>query len=94
MASKEESVKNYGKIVAKAWGDEEFKKRLLADPKNTLKENGVQVPENIDIKVMENTDKLIHLPLPPKPKEGELSDEQLENIAAGHEQDPCLYESY
>jgi len=44
--------------------------------------------------VMENTDKLIHLPLPPKPKEGELSDEQLENIAAGHEQDPCLYESY
>tara|TARA_B100000315_G_scaffold218472_1_gene219800 strand:- start:160 stop:363 length:204 start_codon:yes stop_codon:yes gene_type:complete len=36
---------NYGKIVAKAWSDEEFKAKLMADPKSVLKENGVDVGE-------------------------------------------------
>ena len=36
---------NYGKIVAKAWSDEEFKAKLMADTKSVLKENGVDVGE-------------------------------------------------
>ena len=84
MASREEMQKSYGKIVARAWADEEFKNRLLTDPKSVFKENGIRVREDIDIKVLENTDKRVHLSLPPKPKEGELSYEELENIAAGN----------
>ena len=31
--------------VTKAWSDEEFKAKLMADPKSVLKENGVDVGE-------------------------------------------------
>ncbi len=40
----EERLKAYSRIVAKAWGDEAFKQRLLADPKATLQAVGVPVP--------------------------------------------------
>ena len=35
--SREEAQKNYGKIVAKAWQDAEFKAKLMVDPKSVLK---------------------------------------------------------
>jgi hypothetical protein len=76
----EAAQKNYDKVVAKAWSDEEFKRTLIADPESVLKENGVEVPEGMEIKVVENTDKLVHVTLPPKPKEGELSDQDLQNV--------------
>ncbi len=79
----EESRKNYGKIVAKAWSDEQFKAGLMADPKTVLKENGVDVSDSVEVKVVENTDNVIHFTLPPKPEEGELSDAELENVAGG-----------
>lgn len=47
------------------------------------KENNVDMPEGIEVKVVENTDKLVHFTLPPKPKEGELSDEELGKVAGG-----------
>jgi len=37
---REEFQKAYGKVVAKAWADDGFKAKLLADPKTVLKENG------------------------------------------------------
>ncbi len=81
--SMEEAQKNYGKVVAKAWSDEDFKAKLMADPKSVLKENGVEVPDDIEIKVVENSDKQVHFILPPKPKEGQLSDEELGRVAGG-----------
>jgi hypothetical protein len=74
--SREETQKNYGKIVAKAWQDAEFKAKLMADPKSVLKENGVEVPERSEVKIVENTDKLVHFTLPPKPNEGNIGDEE------------------
>ena len=81
--NREDAQNRYGKIVAKAWTDEAFKARLMSDPKSIFKENGIDVPEDVEVKVVENTDKLIHFSLPPKPEEGDLSDEELEKIAAG-----------
>ncbi len=46
-----EERKEYAKIIAKAWVDEEFKKRLLADPATVLKENGIEIPEGMTVKV-------------------------------------------
>ncbi len=37
----EERAKAYSRIVAKAWEDEAFKQRLLADPKATLQAEGL-----------------------------------------------------
>ena len=76
---------DYAKVVAKAWSDEAFKARLLADPYAALNEAGVEVPAGVTakVKVVENTSDTVHLVLPPPPPEGELTDEDLDKVAGG-----------
>ena len=64
--------KEWDQIVAKAWADKKFKKRLLADPAAVLKENGLAVPVGMKIIVVENTDKVTTLTLPLKPEDENL----------------------
>lgn len=50
------------RIVAKAWVDPEYKKRLLADPIAAIEELGYTLPETAPrLRVLENTDKVHHL---------------------------------
>ncbi len=74
--------KAYGKLVAKAWSDDEFKVELLSDPMKVFKENSIEVPEGIEVRMVENTTDTIHFILPPEPS-GELTDEQLEGPSGG-----------
>ena len=83
MAGQELS-KKMGQIIAKAWNDESFKKRLLADATTVIKEEGVDVPAGFKVRAVENTDKLIHVIIPVKPT-GELNAEKLRAIADGSE---------
>ncbi len=80
--AREEFQKAYGKVVAKAWGDDDFKAKLLADPMTVLKEYGLAIPEDVELRVVENTDKVVYLILPPEPAE-QLSEEELEMVAGG-----------
>jgi hypothetical protein len=75
--------KQFGQIIAKTWSDESFKQRLLANPAATLKAEGFEMPAGVEVRVLENSEKAFYLVLPPKPATGELSDEDLENVAAG-----------
>ena len=52
------------KIITKAWTDEDFKARLIAEPAAVLKEEGIVVPAGITIKVMEDTDNVTHVVIP------------------------------
>ena len=70
-------------IIVRAWSDEVFKKRLLADPAAVLKESGLEMPEGVQIRMVENTDKVIHLVLPRKTDSGELEGEDLEQAVGG-----------
>lgn len=72
----------YGKVVAKAWRDPAFKAKLIADPQAVLREAGMGVPAGATVKVVENTGTHLHFVLPPKPT-GQLSDEALDEVAAG-----------
>ena len=74
--------KQWSQIVAKAWADAKFKQRLLADPAAVLKENGIEVPPGVTVKIIENSEKVVHLTLPAKP-DGELSEEALAKVAGG-----------
>ena|SRR5208282_2303409 len=74
-------AKQWAQVVARAWADAAFKKRLLAQPTAALKEVGLEAPEGFQVKVVENTDRLAHLVLPPAP--GELAEEELERVAGG-----------
>ncbi|MBF0304578.1 MAG: NHLP leader peptide family RiPP precursor [Alphaproteobacteria bacterium] len=77
------------RIIAKAWADEAFKAKLIADPAATLLAEGIAVPANITLKVVENTDTVLHIVLPPRPTD-ELSAESLDGIAGGACLDPGI----
>ena len=72
------------RLFAACWKDEALKARLLADPKAVLKEHGLDVPDGIDVKVVENADDCVHITLPAPPAgDMDLSDEELSNAAGG-----------
>jgi hypothetical protein len=76
-------AKKYGQVVARAWSDPAFKKRFVSDPAGAAKEFDIQIPEGIQIKVVEDTASVRHVILPARPSAQELSDEQLQQVAGG-----------
>ena len=82
-AQPQEWSKKVGQITAKAWTDADFKKRLLSDPVAVLKDYGLTVSPDIQIKILEDTDTLVHFTLPRKPAGKELSEEDLSAVAGG-----------
>ena len=77
-----EQTKQYQQIIAKCWADESFKQQLMADPAGTLTQEGMEVPEGMTLKVVENTSHELHLVIPTPPTD--LSDEALEGAAGGN----------
>jgi hypothetical protein len=70
MASKREIglVQSAGKVIAKAWRDEAFKKRLQQDPLTVLRAEGVDLPKGVrEVRVVEDGPDLRYLILPVKP---------------------------
>ena len=76
-------ARQYGQVIARAWADEDFKQRLLADPAAVLQAEGIAVPQGVELRAVENTDKVMYFMLPPEPS-AELSDEQLDQVAGGN----------
>ncbi|MGH2984253.1 MAG: NHLP leader peptide family RiPP precursor [Solirubrobacterales bacterium] len=72
-----------GKIIARAWTDEGYKARLVSDPRSVFEEAGLDLPDGLDIRVVEDTPGVHNFVLPCAPAEGELSEEALEQVAAG-----------
>ena len=71
-------------LFAACWKDEALKARFMADPKAVLAEHGIDVPANIDVNVVENSDNTVHITMPAGPTgAGELSDVELNNVAGG-----------
>jgi hypothetical protein len=61
------------RVAARALEDDSYRDRLIADPASVLREEGLTVPENVEIEVHQNTPTKVHLVLPPgPPAEGEL----------------------
>ena len=83
MAKDEAPRDQYDRIIEKAWADPAFKRRLMSDPKEVAKEFGFSVPAHIELRVVENTDKIVHVVVPVKPSGYELSDEELDAVSGG-----------
>jgi hypothetical protein len=59
--------KQWGMLVARAWSDEGLKQRLIEDPRTVLAEHGIEVPYDIELKVVEDSNEVRHLVLPASP---------------------------
>ena len=74
-------------LIEKSLQDESLRQRLLADPKAALEEElGTRLPDNIEVRVVEETAETIYLVLPsasPVVEGVELSDQELEEVAGG-----------
>ena len=77
-------------LFAACWKDEGLKTRFMADPKAVLAEYGMPVPDDLDIKVVENADNCVHITLPSPPAGHEsLSDAELADAAGGGANSAC-----
>lgn len=70
------------KLVARAWADEGFRKRLKADPRAVVaEETGFEVPEGVQIEVLEETAEKAYLVIPSN--RVAISEEQLDAASGG-----------
>ena len=73
-------------LFAACWKDDALKARFMSDPKSVLAEYGMDVPDGMDVKVVENADNCVHITMPaapPAPGGNDLSDEELSAAAGG-----------
>lgn len=57
------------RIIRKAWEDPEFKAKLLADPRSAIYETfGIKLPQEIELKAVEETSTQFVLVIPPNPE--------------------------
>jgi hypothetical protein len=82
-------------IVQRSIEDEEFRQRLLDNPKRTMEQElGGQFSESVEVRVVEESADTIYLVLPsssPLGEGGSLSDQELEAVAGGWELNTCMY---
>ena len=58
--------------------------RFTSDPKTVLSEHGINVPEHMNVNVLENSHNTMHLTMPKAPDGStELSDEEMAGAAGG-----------
>ncbi len=70
------------KLIIHAWQDEAFKQQLLSQPKEALAKEGINLPSNVEVSVLEEKPNHVYLVLPINPA-SELSDAELESVAGG-----------
>ena len=54
----------YADVVAKYYGDPDFKAEVDADPTKVLKAEGLDIPAGASVKLLFNTEKMLHIVLP------------------------------
>ena len=65
MANQQDMMQQLlGKTVANAWGDPDFKARLINDPRSVLHDIGLMPPPHLELRVVENTAHKVHITLP------------------------------
>ena len=72
-------------LIEKASADIEFRNKILTDPKAAIKEaTGIELPEGININIVEEKANEFFLVLPKADSpEGELSETELDAVAGG-----------
>ena len=70
------------KVIAKAWDDSQFKAKLLENPRSILQAEGIVFPDEVNIKVVENTPSQLYIVLPLSPSQDKAALSIEERLAA------------
>jgi hypothetical protein len=74
-------------LVRRSLEDDSFRRRLLDDPKGTVeRELGTRLPEDVEVRVVEESAQTVYVVLPSASavgEGGEISDRELEAVAGG-----------
>jgi len=64
--SQEDFCRLWGQLIARAWADIAFKKRLVANPAEVLQEHGYEVPPgmNVHLQIVASDDHVQYLYIP------------------------------
>jgi len=75
------------RLIERSIEDESFRRRLIEDPKGAVEQElGTRLPEGVRVVTVEETQDTIYLVLPSTPMAGgELSDQELQSVAGGHD---------
>jgi hypothetical protein len=69
MAEKGSRHKIETKLIEKAMQDASFRERLVQDPRGTISsELGIQIPAEIEVKVVQETPEVLYIVLPSQPE--------------------------
>lgn len=55
----------YESVIVRAVQSPEFRRRLVEAPATVLAELGVQLPAGVKVTFVENTDRVVHIAIPP-----------------------------
>jgi hypothetical protein len=83
----------FREIIARAWKDENFKQRLLSDPKGVFREAGITLPSNLKVNVQVDTPDTVNFVIPRNPAESELSEETLNAVSGGSANADTCYQT-
>ena len=70
-------------VVARARRDNEFREQLKANPVAMLRDQGIELPPGIQVRVLEDSDRVVRLALAPRPSGHALSEEELDSVVGG-----------
>lgn len=70
-------------LYSKVWSDDDFRAALEQDPKAALAQIGYQVPDNLEVRVVVDTENTKYFHIPEAPAEGEISDGELMHANGG-----------
>ena len=69
-------------LVQRYHADPDYRRQVEADPVATFREQGIELPSDIAVRVLANTDDTFYMVLPPDPNM-DLGDEMLAAVAGG-----------
>ena len=72
------------RAIGKSSMDRVFRQKLLSEPEGVLKAEGLELPDGVKVRVIQDTVKLMHLVIPFHLElDGELSDADLGKVSGG-----------
>src|SRR5688572_12580308 len=70
----------YTNIIERVWTDPEFGAKLKADPRLALSEYKIEIPAEMNIVIVQDTDKVCHLVIPSSPTNARSADTVVEQL--------------